>query len=301
MFKFTGWQKCLLISFLTGSICIYWYLHSLSQSQQDAVEKNQRANDQLTASRLRSFTENLDRERTILRAIADDDAPAVAEFFDEGVVVTSRIARQSIPVIAASKGAVKVMSLLISKGVDINLRDEEGKTLLMHAVREAHPAVAKLLLTHGARVDQRNKNGITALMYAAALRTGDEKAITSNSANTHTRTDVRWTSANLLLGHGADVNAAISNGSTAIAYVGDDMALADLLLAHGVNKNQSLWGATNTMNLDLLRHLLAKGANPNATKVQNETLLHYARKLQAQHAIHAEQAVQALVRAGAAG
>ena len=51
--------------------------------------------------------------------------------------------------------------------VDIGVRDDDGWTALMHAVRGGHDKTVDVLLEHGANVHSENNNGGTALHLAA--------------------------------------------------------------------------------------------------------------------------------------
>lgn len=54
----------------------------------------------------------------------------------------------------------------IRSGVDVNTRDADGNTLLMHAAVYAMSADLDFLLVHGADPNARNQAGYTALMRA---------------------------------------------------------------------------------------------------------------------------------------
>jgi ankyrin repeat protein len=108
---------------------------------------------------------------------------------------------------------------------------------LHYAAREGHTAVVKLLLESGARVDQPEANGVRPLLLAIL--------------NDHTDT------ARFLIEHGADVNADDWYGRTPL------WAAVDV-------RNVELDGELNTQfadragALEIIRLLLARGANPNA-------------------------------------
>jgi uncharacterized protein len=110
-------------------------------------------------------------------------------------------------------------------------------TPLHYAAREGHTAVAKLLLERGARVDQPEANGVRPLLLA----------ILNDRAET----------ARFLIERGADVNADDWYGRTPL------WAAVDV-------RNVELDGELNTQfadragALEIIRLLLARGANPNA-------------------------------------
>ena len=121
--------------------------------------------------------------------------------------------------------------LILKAGANINAKDADGMTALMHAANFARDKVTKLLLKHGADVKIRDSSGKTALMYAA----------------NHEEDDV----ARLLLEHGADVNAKDKSGNTALMFAAgqeeqyikiENDKVVRLLLEHGAEvdaKNES--------------------------------------------------------------
>src|SRR5215468_4359025 len=91
---------------------------------------------------------------------------------------------------ALRQGEVAKVRAAISKGADVNSRDQYGNTLLMQAAVYATRADLEFLLTRGADVNAANKAGHTALMRAMP----DLAKI------------------KLLVEHGANVNAVSSGG-----------------------------------------------------------------------------------------
>ena len=67
------------------------------------------------------------------------------------------------------------MELLVASGADIDARDENQGTLLMHFARQGKAEPVQWLLAHGADRDARNKSGKTAAEIGRAARR-DRKA-----------------------------------------------------------------------------------------------------------------------------
>jgi ankyrin repeat protein len=109
----------------------------------------------------------------------------------------------------------------LERGADVDDRDQQGRTLLMHAVLGAASSleIVQLLLDHGADVDARdNEQGWTALHFAA-----QEKRIEVIDA---------------LLHAGAEVNPSDRFGNTPLGRAvfsarGDNSAVKALLDAGG--------------------------------------------------------------------
>jgi hypothetical protein len=87
---------------------------------------------------------------------------------------------------------------LITKGANVNARDEYGDTPLVSAVGFEPASTIRALLDKGAEVNARNKIGDTALMGTAISDRADIVKI--------------------LLAHGADVNIKNAYGETALSY-----------------------------------------------------------------------------------
>lgn len=66
----------------------------------------------------------------------------------------------------AAEADLTVLELLLIDGMEIDVRDDAGRTLLMRAVQQGHIDAAELLLRHGATVHLTDHVGKTPLMYA---------------------------------------------------------------------------------------------------------------------------------------
>ncbi|MCX7925755.1 MAG: ankyrin repeat domain-containing protein [Fimbriimonadales bacterium] len=76
---------------------------------------------------------------------------------------------------AAIYGRTRVLQAMLDKGVSPNLRDRNGRTLLMMAAENGHRETVKLLLERGADPKARSALGDTAL--DAAKRSGDSEIL----------------------------------------------------------------------------------------------------------------------------
>ena len=192
---------------------------------------------------------------------------------------------------AARSGNVDAVKVLLAHGADVNARESwHGETALMWAVSEKHAAVARELIAKGADVNARstiNKwerqnsaeprekwlplGGLSTLGFAA--REGCVECIP------------------VLVEGGADINAGDEDGITPLisAIINGHYDVAGLLIEKGANPNSAdrtgrtpLYSAvdSHTMpasnrpspkeidneltSLDVVKRLLAKGANVNA-------------------------------------
>jgi ankyrin repeat protein len=183
---------------------------------------------------------------------------------------------ETVLMAAARTGNPDLVRVLIARGADVNATEKwRGQTALMWAISEKHLPVVRLLLDAGAEVKTKTTKGFTPFLFA--VRGGDFAIVRA------------------LLAAGADANEAAGDGTTAlaVAIVNAHFELASLLLDHGADPNTDMPGGTalhavtRTRNyeygtvvrpaaeqtgaldaLDLVRLLLARGANPNAQIVK---------------------------------
>ena len=120
--------------------------------------------------------------------------------------------------------APEPVEALLRHGVDpSNLCSPNGRSPLFNAVER--PQILKLLLDHGAKILPDSHTQRTPLHTAAALA----------RKNHQTQDPRRLESVELLLAHGADINAVDNEGETPLdgAYEQGDEEMADLLIKHG--------------------------------------------------------------------
>ena len=151
---------------------------------------------------------------------------------------------------AARDGDTQTLRVLVDSGVNVNSRDNYGKTPL-HWARDQE--TAELLIAYGADIDARDEYGHTPLHdadNAAVVNTliahGAEVNVTDISGDTplHQVIKFLWYTGRSelvpvieeLLAHGADCDARDDDGRTALHYAGS-VALARLLIDHGADVN----------------------------------------------------------------
>jgi ankyrin repeat protein len=194
----------------------------------------------------------------------------------------------TVLMLAARTGKPEAVATLLNHGADVNKRNATGQTALMWAAAERNAAAVQVLIEHKADLSVKTHaapppkpldtifsapfpvGGMTALLFAA--RQSDLK------------------SATILIAAGADVNETAQDGTSPIlvAVLNGHYALANFLLQKGADPNAvdgkgraALYAAVDMRNLewstrpappekdtmtelDLIKALLAHGANPNA-------------------------------------
>ncbi|KAI8963248.1 ankyrin repeat-containing domain protein [Daldinia sp. FL1419] len=72
--------------------------------------------------------------------------------------------------IATQSGHERMVDILIEQGEDLNGKDSDGRTPIMHAVISGHEGVAQLLLARGARIALVDRDARSVLHWAALCR-----------------------------------------------------------------------------------------------------------------------------------
>jgi uncharacterized protein len=178
----------------------------------------------------------------------------------------------------ARTGNAASVKALIAAGANVNAKEpEHDQTALMWAAAEKHPDVVRLLLDAGADIRARSRTYAQTVTSEVTQRLGREELNYTVMRGGSTPLlfaarsgDVE--SVRLLLAAGADVNDALPNGMSALtlaAHSGQGPA-AELMLAKGANPTSdgigytALHAAVLRSDLQLVKELLAHGANPNA-------------------------------------
>jgi ankyrin repeat protein len=146
-------------------------------------------------------------------------------------------------VVAASLGAMRMLlahganpnarlrSPILKRGYNAGDRQlDEGATPLMRAARSADLAAMQVLVEGGADVTVAQKNGTTALMLAAGIRARtDEGGVPPPEAARAIE------AVGMLLGRGADINAANAAGETAAHMAIRNVPVLQLLASRGAS------------------------------------------------------------------
>jgi len=153
---------------------------------------------------------------------------------------------------AANAGWRNVTELLVAKGADVNAKVRWGQTLVCYPVRRGHKEVVELLIDKGADVNAKRLNYPP--LYWAIWSDEDRGS---------------WDMTELLVRKGADVTFKAENDWPYLHYIAEtnDREVAELLLAHGAKLNAkdgsgrtALHIALSSGRRDMAEFLVSKGA-----------------------------------------
>ncbi|MBI1761137.1 MAG: ankyrin repeat domain-containing protein [Acidobacteria bacterium] len=305
-------MKIRWLSVAKASVCLVWLSGmAWSQTSQPVAEATALRAGNLTESKsLTRKGENLNAKdengwAPLHEAVLNGDAASVRYLLKKGADPNVSNRAGLTPLMLAV-GDPEKLALLLESGAKVNAVSAEGKSalLLAAAQKRALPAV-KLLLRKGAQVNQQDKRGGTALLMAARNgdvetlqllleRGADTQAIWKEGSvppeNGTNALDLACYSQNaaavkLLLARG--VNMDKRGRPLIFATMHGSLDIAQLLLAAGMPVNVAdplvytpLIYATQTENgnLELLKLLLSKGADPQAKARDGNTALSFAKR-----------------------
>ncbi|KAK9160586.1 hypothetical protein Syun_006927 [Stephania yunnanensis] len=189
---------------------------------------------------------------------------------------------------AAREGKTEVCKYLIEElKLDINLRDEDGDTPLLHATRQGHGETARYLLDCGADPAASSDLGATALHHAAGIGHVELlKFLLSRGVSVDSHSDAGtpliWAAGHgqpgcvkVLLEARANPDAETDDNITPLisAVAAGSLLCLELLIQAGANPNVTAGGATplhiaaDNGSSGIINCLLKAGADPNTVDV----------------------------------
>ncbi len=157
-------------------------------------------------------------------------------------------------IVAVYKGYSEIIKYLISKGADVNAKNDGGDTALHIAIfKDKNKEIIELLIEKGADVNAKDNDGETALYKAVA--------------------DKKYEIAKYLISKGADINAKTNGGTTILMKVAGTKEYYKTVTTVERQKNSSYKVGTDVVKtttvagsevLEMVKYLVEKGADINA-------------------------------------
>ena len=194
--------------------------------------------------------------------------------------VSKKDSRQRTALHYAKRGHLKVVEVLLSKGAEINVEDENRCTSLMLAAERGHIDILLYLIDHDADVNKKDCRNRTALHYASDLKV--VKALLSKGVEIDVEDEDCCTPLLLaaerrhydillhLIDHGADVHKKDGRERTALHYASErgDLKVVEALLSKGAkihvedgDRCTLLFLAVKNQKFAIMCHLIKAGAN----------------------------------------
>ena len=126
----------------------------------------------------------------MVRAIVQDKPGDVKALLDKGEALDAKQNGQTALHIAAMNGKVDILTILIARGANVNIQDDQGITPLMLAAKAGKLDAVQALVAQGAKIETQDKLGENALHIAAASGKKDVvEALVDRGANIRATTN----------------------------------------------------------------------------------------------------------------
>jgi len=190
---------------------------------------------------------------------------------------------------------IKTANDLLTQGVDVNARGEQGYTALYWAAYKGNTQMAETLISKGANVNETVSGTDDTALHAAVMNVHLDmvKFLVSKGANVnagdwYSRAPLHWAAsrgrkeiADFLIENGAKVNAQMMHGETplleAATRQGKSNEVVELLIANGATVTFHIAAALGWKQR--VEEFLAGGVDVNAPGPLQATALHFAAKM----------------------
>jgi len=247
-------------------------------------------------------------ETALFHAIKICDDEVAIQLMNKGANVNAQDMNGDTPVMIAVRLDVfescYMTKILIEHGADILMRNNDGETPLHMSLRKPKTVVLRFLIAHGADMDEENFQGETPLMYAIKIQNFEGfEILIDRGADINYRNSrglnvfmyiiqlkipeyLKIAFLKMLVRNGVDVNAQDYHGKSALFYAiqQNSPGLVQFLLENDevdmnlpdrFNQTPLMVASKGDKNPELLKLLIAYGANPNIQDNNGKTSLIY--------------------------
>lgn len=231
-------------------------------------------------------------------ALSNNHPEAAKELILRGASPSGRTSKQqqTILMLAASTGCSDIVRLLLEEGTDLEERDAGGCTALMYAARSGHHHIVKMLVDAGADVHATDHCGRDAFHWTSSLSPESGSLLLERSALSPGKATRALLKAALdghlaimeaLLGEKALIQPVKEGGESALekAVFSRSPDALKMLLGHPSVKvdyrsgnllRTALITASRTGDVEKVRALLEKGADPGIADIYGRNAMQYA-------------------------
>jgi ankyrin repeat protein/beta-lactamase regulating signal transducer with metallopeptidase domain len=222
-----------------------------------------------------------ENEQSLEMAISSNNLEKVKELIGQGVDLNVRDDRGDTPLFQAVKAnRVLLVEALISGGADVNTRGGRGGTLLHPAALRGDKDIVELLIASGVDVNAKASRGLTPLDLAK--RRGNVEIIEVLTKAMQDQTNVEKSPSKNESAAGQEEPGSVKSIHEAAAN--GDVALVKKLIAEGADVNATegnkawppLFSAVRGSHPEVVKILLANGANVNIAETWGYTAVYYA-------------------------
>ena len=215
-----------------------------------------------------SLTVGSEKRNALHTASEHGSIAAIELLLSHGLSVNSRDGKGNTPLMcAAAFGQIESVNCLLKHGADPSLKGKGGWSLLHYAAQSGNVIIIETMLSKGLDIDSRGETlGLTPLMVSIIFE--------------------KLEAAKYLLEKGADESLKTTERKISLlslASAGGSVAAIEMLLSHGCSivsrdneRNTPLMHAARLGNTEVLKYLLAQGADPLLQNKFGQGLLHFA-------------------------
>lgn len=192
----------------------------------------------------------------------------------------------------ARNGRMDIVAELLDRGVDIHLKGSDGNSILHNAVASGRRDLVTLLLDRGANLEARNKYSYKPIHWVAD---SDDLEMMALLIGRGAKFDVKTSASFIITEMRTPLYLAIENHHEAMARYLIEQG-ADPNIVCDTSHATALVAACRGNQVDLVRLLLARGANPNGVNRSQNSIDYYYFPLAV---ARSAEVVELLVNAGA--